>query len=92
MVSDTGPNTLAGRQIFFRRDEHLMQKWLQIRTRPTRITLAGALLVFTAGLSGCERKEKVFELDTPGGGVEIERSSDGSVDIEVDNVPERKTD
>ena len=37
-------------------------------------------------LAGCERKEKVLDIETPGGEVEVERSTEpgrGSVDVDV---------
>ncbi len=37
------------------------------------------------GLAGCNDKEKVLDIETPNGGIEIERSrSTGEVEIEVD--------
>ncbi len=50
------------------------------------IRLVSTVLVAVAflALCGCERKEKIIEIDTPGGRVEVERSLDtGKVDIEV---------
>jgi hypothetical protein len=36
-------------------------------------------------LTGCERKEKVIDIETPGADVEVERNVDtGQVDVEVD--------
>jgi hypothetical protein len=36
-------------------------------------------------LTGCERKEKVIDIKTPGADVEVERNTDtGKVDVEVD--------
>ncbi|QDU91613.1 hypothetical protein Pla175_50430 [Pirellulimonas nuda] len=47
---------------------------------------AGALLLAgVCGVSGCEQKEKVFELDAPGVEVDVEKSKrDGAVDVDVD--------
>jgi hypothetical protein len=43
------------------------------------------LAMMMAGLSGCEREEKVIDIETPAGDVEVERSlDDGSVDVKVD--------
>jgi len=45
--------------------------------------LAFAATVF---LSGCERKEKLLDIETPNGEIEVERSLDtGEVDVEVNN-------
>jgi len=39
-------------------------------------------------LTGCERKEKVIDIETPGGDVEVERNKDtGRVDVEIDTPP-----
>jgi hypothetical protein len=36
-------------------------------------------------LTGCERKEKVIDVETPGADVEVERNIDtGQVDVEVE--------
>jgi hypothetical protein len=36
-------------------------------------------------LTGCERKEKVIDVETPGGDVKVERNIDtGAVDVEVE--------
>lgn len=36
--------------------------------------------------TGCERKEKVIDVETPGGGVEVERNKDtGAVAVEVEH-------
>lgn len=43
-----------------------------------------AVLPFVA--FGCDRKEKVLDLETPGVDVEVERSvDDGSLDVEIDD-------
>ncbi len=39
-----------------------------------------------SALTGCERKEKVIDVETPGGDVEVERNIDtGAVDVEVES-------
>lgn len=47
-------------------------------------------IFFTLGLvaSGCERKERLLDVDTPdGGGVEVDRNIDtGAVTVDVDRV------
>ena len=50
-----------------------------------------SLLVFTvlygslSGFAGCNRKEKVIDIETPAGDIEVERSKDtGKIDINVD--------
>jgi hypothetical protein len=45
------------------------------------ICLAIAAIAF---VPGCERKDKVLDIETPGGEVEVERNRDtGDVDVEV---------
>lgn len=48
-------------------------------------TIALMLLSFSAcALTGCEKKEKVLDVETPAGEVEINRDKDsGSVGVEV---------
>ena len=55
------------------------------------LTSIASLVLFTAiscmscTLAGCERKEKVIDVETPAGDVEVERSLDtGRVDVEVE--------
>jgi hypothetical protein len=51
------------------------------------LSSAGALAVLAAALvlCGCERKEKVIDVETPGADVEVTRDKDtGRIDIEVD--------
>ena len=53
-----------------------------------RKVLLAALAGMALGLlaAGCERKEKVLDVEAPGIDIEIERStSDGSLDIKVDD-------
>lgn len=48
--------------------------------------LFATLLAALIPLGGCERKEKVLEVDTPAADVDVERSKDtGEVTIEVDD-------
>ena len=49
--------------------------------------LATALLLAACALgsSSCNRKEKVLDVDTPGGGIEIERDKkSGEVDLKIE--------
>lgn len=48
--------------------------------------LATALLLAACSLgSSCNRKEKVLDVDTPGGGIEIERDKkSGEVDLKIE--------
>lgn len=48
-----------------------------------------AAVLFAAMLvaaPGCERKEKLLDVETPGGGVEVEQDKDsGAVEVDVDS-------
>lgn len=47
---------------------------------PSSLLLVGALLC----APGCDQQEKVVDVETPGGSVEVEREPDsGSVDVDV---------
>jgi hypothetical protein len=49
-----------------------------------RLAIGSAVVAVTLCL-GCERKEKIIEIKTPGGGVEVERSlDDGEVDVRIE--------
>lgn len=38
-----------------------------------------------SGIAGCEQKEKVIDIETPTGDIEVERSTDtGKIDVDVD--------
>ena len=50
--------------------------------RPIALLLAATSLL---AATGCNRKEKVLDVKTPGGGIEVERDKKtGDVDIKVD--------
>ena len=58
--------------------------------RTSNIAVAGLLAAGLAlsagiavGLSGCEREERVFEMDTPGLDIEVNKTGDGSTEVEV---------
>jgi len=56
------------------------QRWLAAGV----LTVAASLGSF--GLTGCERKEKVLDIETPGVDVEVERNVDtGEVEVETNN-------
>jgi len=51
--------------------------------RPISLILATTCLL---GATACQRKEKVLDIKTPGGGIEVERDKKtGDVDIKVDD-------
>lgn len=53
---------------------------------PWIIAAAFTLLMITSlTIVGCENKEKVLDVETPGGAIEIERNTDtGAVGVEID--------
>jgi hypothetical protein len=54
------------------------QRWLAAGV------LAIAASMGSFGLTGCERKEKVIDIETPGADVEVERNIDtGEVEVET---------
>ena len=49
------------------------------------LSIAGMLVFLTTSV-GCEEKEKVLDIDTPDGGIEIDRSKDtGEIDVEIED-------
>jgi hypothetical protein len=49
-----------------------------------KLTMALCLCLGAASLSGCERKERVLDVQTPEGSLEVDRNIDtGEVDVEV---------
>ncbi len=60
---------------------------MSTRTHFRNVLLLSASLVLGVATSGCDRKEKVMEVNTPdGGGVEVERNTDtGAVTVDVDD-------
>lgn len=50
----------------------------------TKCLAAAALVLGSIAFTGCERKEKILEIETPSGKIEVERSIDtGEVDVEI---------
>lgn len=48
--------------------------------------LAIPLLAASVTISGCDNKEDVIEVETPGGEIDVERDRDtGAVDVDVNN-------
>jgi len=48
-----------------------------------RLSGPAMAMALLAAFAGCEKKEKVLDIQTPGGGIEIEKSRDG-VEIEIE--------
>ena len=54
----------------------------QLKTTIRIFSIVGATMTFC--LSSCERKEKVIDVETPAGSLEVEKNKDtGAVDVEV---------
>lgn len=53
-----------------------------------KLAVIAACLTLGLVVNGCERKERVLDVETPGGGgVEIDRNIDtGAVTVDVDNA------
>ena len=48
--------------------------------------MAAGILSVASLTAGCERKEKVLDIETPEGSIEVERSRDtGEIEIETEN-------
>jgi hypothetical protein len=48
------------------------------------VLLGSTALLACFGIAGCERKEKIVDVQTPGGSVEVERNVDtGEVEVEA---------
>ncbi len=59
-------------------------------SRTVRVAAAGMMAAglalgaaITAGLSGCEREEPVFQMDTPGVDIEVNKTGEGSTEVEI---------
>ncbi len=66
---------------------HFMQDMMMQNVRSSVRQFAALTLLCGAlcAVAGCERKEKVLDIETPNGQIEVERSKDtGAVDVEVD--------
>jgi hypothetical protein len=56
--------------------------WLIGRPSASLIVLAASLSAFT--IAGCERKERILDVETPAGDVEVDRNIDtGEVEVKV---------
>jgi hypothetical protein len=65
------------------RETRLVMRWHNMRAA-TLAALIGMGLAL-GGVAGCERKERVLDIETPGTDVEVDRNIDtGEVDIVVD--------
>jgi hypothetical protein len=60
----------------------------------TAVAMPPAILVLAALVAlGCENKEKVLDVETPGGQVEVERNRDtGAVDVDVSSKEDQLID
>lgn len=59
---------------------------MKFATKLSALFAAAALSVTLATTSGCDNKEKVLDIETPGGEVEVERDKDtGDTEVEVND-------
>lgn len=66
---------------------HLIQGMTMRNVRSSVRKLAALTLLCGSlcGVAGCERKETLLDVETPGGQIEVERSKDtGAIDVNVD--------
>lgn len=52
------------------------------------LLLGVAVTCSLAGASGCEREERVLDIEAPGVDVEVDKTSDGALDVHVDEQPD----
>ncbi|MHB0958516.1 MAG: hypothetical protein ACYC0X_16795 [Pirellulaceae bacterium] len=59
---------------------------MRFKALGTTIASVCLALATTLAITGCERKEKVLEIETPRGEVEVERTvpADRDVDVDID--------
>jgi len=59
---------------------------MQLRKPMTALLSTGLLTFALVGVVGCDDKEEVLDIETPGGEVEVERDRDtGAVEIDADD-------
>ena len=59
---------------------------LLLKARWARTLIAAGMLGLASLTAGCEQKEKVLDIETPEGSIEVERSRDtGEIEIETEN-------
>ena len=60
-----------------------------VSLRATSRSFVVALLWgLTATISGCEQTERVLDVEAPGVDIEVDRSTDGEIDVHVDDEPD----
>ena len=65
-----------------------VRNWLVRRRRASLVFLATCLVAMM--LAGCERKERVVDIETPVGDVKVDRNIDtGEVEVKVNERDER---
>lgn len=51
----------------------------------TGLVLRAVLVLSIPTWPGCERKERVLDVETPGLDIEVDRSDDGSLEIDIED-------
>jgi len=60
----------------------------QKRQSVEAVLLGTAMACGLAGAGGCERKERVLDIEAPGLDVEVDKTGDGTLDVRVDERPD----
>jgi hypothetical protein len=80
----TGHYNFAKNQYRFATGFRSVQKMRITKIAARYFLTMAACTGMIAGLTGCERKEKILDIETPGGDIEVERSTDtGKVDVDI---------
>ena len=63
---------------------------MQARRLPdlTGLVLRAVLIASIPAWPGCERKERVLDVEAPGVDIEVDRSADGSLEVDVEDRSE----
>jgi hypothetical protein len=50
--------------------------------------LVGVVLLSSIATPGCERSERVLDVEAPGIDIEVDKSESGEIDVHVDDKPD----
>lgn len=67
-------------------------RWALKRDRnPLGLAMLTALAIaFAAAIGGCEKKEKVLDIKAPGVDIEVNKTSSGTGEVEIDSKGQKK--
>lgn len=84
MLAEAGDRPAKVRGVASPEKVHQTNKIAMNAKSMNRMLMIGAALFL--GTTGCKQKEKVLDVDTPGGGIEVERDKkSGEVDIRIED-------